>query len=178
MAGVLENPVGRGRQRVFDGPRFGECSRRRRGKSRGPFRRRRSRPDRRSEISYCWPARRAGRGRDGGHLRTGGGPSDDVRTARVARAPCVPFPHSWGRLRPGVITYRNMNRLVTVVLREFVARRKARAIRRAMAEMVSDPAIQSENAAIAREFAVAEGDGLYDVTAACHPCAWQTWSGR
>jgi hypothetical protein len=54
----------------------------------------------------------------------------------------------------------NMNRLVTVALREFVARRKARAFRRAMAAMASDPAIQAENAAIAREFAAAEGDGL------------------
>jgi hypothetical protein len=56
----------------------------------------------------------------------------------------------------------NMNRLVTVALREFVARRKASAFRRAMAEMASDPAIQSENTAIAREFAPAESDGLCD----------------
>jgi hypothetical protein len=56
----------------------------------------------------------------------------------------------------------NMNRLVTVALREFVARRKARAFRRAMVEMASDPAIQSENIAIAREFAIAESDGLCD----------------
>jgi hypothetical protein len=56
----------------------------------------------------------------------------------------------------------NMNRLVTVALREFVARRKARAFRRAMAEMAVDPAIQLENTAIAREFAIAESDGLRD----------------
>ena len=54
----------------------------------------------------------------------------------------------------------NLNRLVTVALREFVARRKTRAFRRAMAEMASDPAIQAENAVIAREFAAAESDGL------------------
>lgn len=55
---------------------------------------------------------------------------------------------------------QNMNRLVTVALREFVARRKTRAFRRAMAAMAADPAIQAENAAIAREFAAAESDGL------------------
>jgi len=53
-----------------------------------------------------------------------------------------------------------MNRLVTVALREFVAHRKARAFRRAMAAMASDLAIQAENAAITREFAAAESDGL------------------
>lgn len=56
----------------------------------------------------------------------------------------------------------NLNRLVTVALREFVARRRIGAFRRAMAEMASDPAIQSENAAIAQEFAAAENDGLPD----------------
>ncbi len=54
----------------------------------------------------------------------------------------------------------NMNRLVTIALQEFVARRKARAFREAMAEMASDPAIRAENTAIAREFAAAENDGL------------------
>jgi hypothetical protein len=56
----------------------------------------------------------------------------------------------------------NLNRLVTIALREFVARRKARAFRLAMAEMAADPAIQSENRAMQREFAVAEKDGLRD----------------
>jgi hypothetical protein len=54
----------------------------------------------------------------------------------------------------------NLNRLVTVALQEFVARRKNKMFRQAMAEMAADPAIQAENAAIAREFAAAEGDGL------------------
>ncbi|HUE24684.1 MAG TPA: hypothetical protein VMQ86_23575 [Bryobacteraceae bacterium] len=54
----------------------------------------------------------------------------------------------------------NLNRLLPVALRELVERRKARAFRRAMAAMASDPAIQAENAAIARKFAAAEGDGL------------------
>jgi hypothetical protein len=53
-----------------------------------------------------------------------------------------------------------MNRLVTIALQEFVARRKARAFRKAMADMASDPAICAENAAIAREFAAAGTDGL------------------
>jgi hypothetical protein len=56
----------------------------------------------------------------------------------------------------------NLNRLVTVALREFLARRKARDFRRAMAEMAADPAIRAENAAIAREFSSAESDGLPD----------------
>jgi len=54
----------------------------------------------------------------------------------------------------------NLNRLVTVALREFVARRKNKMFSQAMAEMAADPAIQAENAAIAREFAAAESDGL------------------
>jgi len=54
----------------------------------------------------------------------------------------------------------NLNRLVTVALKEFVARRKARAFRLSMAEMAADPAIRKENAAIAAEFASAENDGL------------------
>lgn len=47
-----------------------------------------------------------------------------------------------------------------IAWREFVARRKASAFRRSMAEMASDPAIQAENAAIAHQFAAADGDGL------------------
>jgi len=59
----------------------------------------------------------------------------------------------------------NMNRLVTVALREVVARRKNTRFRQAIAEMAADPAIQAENTAIAREFAVADKDGLpYDQT--------------
>jgi len=36
----------------------------------------------------------------------------------------------------------------------------ARAFQQALAEMASDPALQSENTAILREFSVAESDGL------------------
>ena len=54
----------------------------------------------------------------------------------------------------------NLNRLVTVALREFAARRRARAFEEAMAQMAADPAIQKECAAIARDFRVAEADGI------------------
>jgi hypothetical protein len=55
---------------------------------------------------------------------------------------------------------RNLNRMVITALREFVAARKARAFEQAMARMAADPAIRRECAAIAREFAPAESDGL------------------
>jgi len=54
----------------------------------------------------------------------------------------------------------NLNRLVVTALREYLAARKARTFQRAMAQMAADPAIRKECAAIAREFAPAEGDGL------------------
>jgi metal-responsive CopG/Arc/MetJ family transcriptional regulator len=54
----------------------------------------------------------------------------------------------------------NLNRLVVSALREYVAARKARAFEQAMAQMAADPAIRKECAAIAREFAPAESDGL------------------
>ena len=57
---------------------------------------------------------------------------------------------------------RNLNRLVTVALREFAARQKARAFEEAMAQMAVDPAIRAECVAISRDFAIAETDGLKD----------------
>jgi len=54
----------------------------------------------------------------------------------------------------------NLNRLVTVALQEYAGRRKARAFEEAMARMAADPAIRTECAAIARDFARAETDGL------------------
>lgn len=54
----------------------------------------------------------------------------------------------------------NLNRLVTVALQEFAARRKERAFEEAMAQMAADPAIRAECAVISKEFAVAETDGL------------------
>jgi len=57
---------------------------------------------------------------------------------------------------------RNMNRLVTVALREYVAHHRERDFEEAMARMAADPAIRTECATIFREFAGAEADGLKD----------------
>ncbi len=63
--------------------------------------------------------------------------------------------------RPGPKDLKgNLNRLVTTALREFAARRKKEAFARAVAEMAADPAVQTECAAIARDFAPAEADGI------------------
>jgi hypothetical protein len=55
---------------------------------------------------------------------------------------------------------KNLNRLVVQSLAEFVARREAHAFEEAMAAMAADPAIRGECITIAREFAVADLDGL------------------
>jgi hypothetical protein len=52
------------------------------------------------------------------------------------------------------------NRLVATALREYAARQQQRAVEQAIARMAADPAIQAECAAIARDFAATEGDGL------------------
>ena len=57
---------------------------------------------------------------------------------------------------------QNLNRLVTVALQEFAVKRKERTFEETMAQMAADPAIQAECAAISREFATAETDGLKD----------------
>jgi len=54
----------------------------------------------------------------------------------------------------------NLNRLVTVALQEYAARRRQRAFADAMARMAADPAVRRECALISREFAKAEADGL------------------
>ena len=56
----------------------------------------------------------------------------------------------------------NLNRLVTVALQEFAAKRNEGAFEEAMARMAADPAIQSECKAISKDFAIAEADGLKD----------------
>lgn len=56
----------------------------------------------------------------------------------------------------------NLNRLVTVALQEFAAKKRERAFEEAMARMAADPAIQAECAAISKEFGTAERDGLKD----------------
>jgi hypothetical protein len=57
---------------------------------------------------------------------------------------------------------QNFNRLVTVALQEFAARQTAQSFEEAMARMAADPAIRAECAAIGRDFAIAEADGLKD----------------
>jgi hypothetical protein len=57
---------------------------------------------------------------------------------------------------------QNFNRLVTVALQEFAARQTAQTFEEAMARMATDPAIRAECAAIGRDFAIAEADGLKD----------------
>lgn len=57
---------------------------------------------------------------------------------------------------------QTLNRLVTVALEEFVARRQQEAFEEAMARMAADQAIRAENAAISKEFAAADADGLKD----------------
>jgi hypothetical protein len=55
---------------------------------------------------------------------------------------------------------QNLNRLVTVALQEFAAKRRERAFEQAIAQMAADPAIQAECAVIAKDFTIAEADGL------------------
>ena len=54
----------------------------------------------------------------------------------------------------------NWNRLVIVALREYAARRRAHAFESQMAAMAGDPGVQAECAMIAKEFCVADMDGL------------------
>ena len=54
----------------------------------------------------------------------------------------------------------NWNRLVIVALQEYAARRRALSFESEMAAMAADPAIQTECASIAKEFSVADLDGL------------------
>jgi hypothetical protein len=57
---------------------------------------------------------------------------------------------------------QNFNRLVAVALQEFAARQTTRTFEEAMAQMAADPAIRAECAAISRDFATTEADGLKD----------------
>lgn len=56
----------------------------------------------------------------------------------------------------------NLNRLVTVALKEFAARKRQQAFEEAIAQMAQDPAIQAECASISQDFALTERDGLKD----------------
>ena len=55
---------------------------------------------------------------------------------------------------------KNLNRLITVALREYVERRRQAEFRADMDAMAADPAIRAECAAIDAAFRVAEIDGL------------------
>ena len=57
---------------------------------------------------------------------------------------------------------QNLNRLVTVALKEFSARQRERAFAEAMARMAADPAIRRVCAGLTKEFASAESYGLGD----------------
>ena len=54
----------------------------------------------------------------------------------------------------------NFNRLVILSLREYVARRRRQEFDSVVAAMAEDPQVQAECAAIARDFAATELDGL------------------
>jgi hypothetical protein len=54
----------------------------------------------------------------------------------------------------------NFNRLVILSLQEYISRRRRQEFDSAVAAMAEDPQVQAECAAIARDFAVTEMDGL------------------
>lgn len=82
-----------------------------------------------------------------------------TRTVRRSVALSRQLVEDVGALAPPELR-QNLNRLVTVALQQFAAQQKARAFEEAMARMATDPAIRAECAAISRDFAVAEADGL------------------
>jgi hypothetical protein len=54
----------------------------------------------------------------------------------------------------------NLNRMVILSLQEYISRRRRQEFDRAVAAMAQDPQVQAECAAIARDFAASEMDGL------------------
>ncbi|MGA3028344.1 MAG: hypothetical protein ABSF98_26650 [Bryobacteraceae bacterium] len=54
----------------------------------------------------------------------------------------------------------NLNRLVIVSLQEYVARRRRQEFESAVAAMAGDPEVRAQCAAIAKDFAATEMDGL------------------
>ena len=54
----------------------------------------------------------------------------------------------------------NLNRLVIISLQEYISRRRRQEFETAVAAMAEDPQVQAECAAIARDFAATEMDGL------------------
>jgi|HubBroStandDraft_5_1064220.scaffolds.fasta_scaffold1711714_1 hypothetical protein len=53
-----------------------------------------------------------------------------------------------------------MQRVFKLVMQALISGKGKSALRRAIAEMASDPAILAENAAITQEFTAAQSDGL------------------
>ena len=56
----------------------------------------------------------------------------------------------------------NLNRLVILSLQEYVSQRRRQEFESRVAAMAEDPEVQAECAAIARDFAATEMDGLRD----------------
>jgi len=54
----------------------------------------------------------------------------------------------------------NLNRLVIVSLQEYISRRREQEFEGAIAAMAEDPEVRAECAAIARDFAATDMDGL------------------
>jgi hypothetical protein len=54
----------------------------------------------------------------------------------------------------------NLNRLVIVSLREYISRRRQQEFERSVAALAEDPQVRAECAAIDRDFAATEMDGL------------------
>ena len=54
----------------------------------------------------------------------------------------------------------NLNRLVILSLQEYISRRRQQEFDRAVRAMADDPQVQAECAAIAKDFATTEVDGL------------------
>ena len=84
-----------------------------------------------------------------------------ARTRTVRRSVALPRPlvEEAAKLAPKHLR-ENLNRLVIVSLEEYVKRRRMEAFQEAVAQMAADPAIRSECAAIACDFAATESDGL------------------
>ena len=86
-------------------------------------------------------------------------PSTKLRTIRRSVALPGTLVEELSTLAPAELR-DNWNRLVIVALREYAVRRRALAFESQMASMAADPGIRAECAVIAKEFSVADLDGL------------------
>ena len=87
-----------------------------------------------------------------------------ARTSRVTktvrRSVALPIEVVEEAQRAAPLLRDNLNRLVIVALKEFVAHRRQLDFEAAMARMAADPKIRAESSRVAPEFAAAENDGL------------------